>query len=481
MLLDKYEFRNSYAELGEGFGTYVKPDGFKSPIMVALNREFASKIGFDLSDERALLKLFSGNDIPEGVKPFSSVYSGHQFGGYTPQLGDGRAIMLGELGKDDNYRLEIQLKGAGLTPYSRMGDGRAVLRSVIREYLGSEAMYHLGIPTTRALSIVGSDHPVYRETIETGAMMARVAKSHIRFGHFEFFYHTKQYDKHKKLIEYIINRCFPHLLECENIYSAFLQEVVERTAKLIAMWQGVGFTHGVMNTDNMSIIGDTIDYGPYGFMDDYQSMYIPNHSDHQGRYAYASQPEIAMWNLKCLAYTFRDLIPEKEVLTILAQYSKIFNSTYCEIFSAKLGLLEYNDDVVDFIFYTLATLENYKSDYTRFFRTLSRFKGDHKLLGEFIPNRDNRIDWCKKYSKLLNMYGIDNNSREEVMKSKNPKYVLRNYMLQNAIELAEKGDYSEIEKLHKLIKKPFDEQPEFEQYAQCSPDWGKKLVISCSS
>ncbi len=476
-------FINGYSELGEEFGAFVNPEGFERPKMVAVNKELLKEIGIDagsVSDDD-LAEFLAGNKIAPTSKPFASVYSGHQFGGYSPRLGDGRALLLGEVVTGNDSVVDLQLKGAGLTPYSRMGDGRAVLRSVIREYLGSEAMFHLGIPTTRALSIVGSDHAVYRETTETGAIMGRVSKSHTRFGHFEYFHHNGRHDELQTLLDYTIERNFPEIKDEESKYDLFFYTVVKRTADLIAKWQCVGYTHGVMNTDNMSIVGDTIDYGPYGFMDNYESMYIPNHSDSFGRYAYAKQPQIGMWNLQCLGTALSSVITEESIQSILGEYPTFFNGSYIEGMAAKFGLLNITDEIVDFIFSTLKTLERNRADFTNFFRALSRFDGNGDCLAGFLKDEKARCEWVELYDGFLKLEDLATEERHEKMKSVNPKYILRNYMLQNAIEKAETGDFSEVERLHELFRKPFDEELEFEEYAVDSPDWGKKLVISCSS
>ena len=368
--LEKLHFDNSYARLGEEFSVRLEADAFENPHLVSFSASCAEALGLNLDSctPENLCKYFSGQQELDGSELISTVYAGHQFGGYTARLGDGRAILLGEIINDKNERWDLQLKGAGSTPFSRMGDGRAVLRSVIREYLGGEAMYHLGIGTTRALCIIGSDLDVQREQVEKGATMLRAGQSHIRFGHFEYFFNSKRFDQVKILLDYTLKRNFPELVDEEDCYAKFYQEVCERTGKMIAQWQSVGFTHGVMNTDNMCITGDTIDYGPYGFMDDYQAAYTPNHSDHQGRYSYDNQMPIAHWNLRALAYSLQDYVNQDAAEAGLKSYEKSFHAHYQSIMAQKLGLTEAQPEFVEA---TLNLLEKHQVDFTLFFRHLA--------------------------------------------------------------------------------------------------------------
>ena len=315
-VLDELVFDNSYARLPDAFYAKLNPTPFNSPpYLVHANPAAAALIDLDSEEVKRpeFAGLFGGSMLAPGMDPLAMLYSGHQFGVYVPKLGDGRAILLGEVKNDRGERWDLHLKGAGMTPFSRDGDGRAVLRSTIREYLCCEAMHGLGIPTTRALCIVGSEEKVYREQIETGAMLVRMARSHVRFGTFEIFYYRKQHELLRVLADYVIEQHFPHLREATDTYARLFAEVVEQTAKLIARWQAVGWSHGVMNTDNMSILGLTLDYGPFGFMDDYDAGFICNHSDHNGRYAFNQQPYIGLWNLSCLAQALLPLA-EKEAL-----------------------------------------------------------------------------------------------------------------------------------------------------------------------
>ena len=325
-----FNFENSYARLPEVFFRRVAPQPLRGAFLLSVNADALALL--DLPAEAAsapeFLEFFSGAKLLSGAEPIAAAYAGHQFGVYVPQLGDGRAILLGEAIDKRGGRWDLQLKGAGLTPFSRMGDGRAVLRSCIREYLCSEAMHGLGIPTTRALCLIGSDEPVRRETIEKGAALVRMSPSHVRFGSFEYFYYRNQPEQVRQLADYTLALHFPDLLETPQPYAAFFQEVVTRTARLMAQWQAVGFAHGVMNTDNMSILGLTLDYGPFGFLDEYDAGYICNHSDHTGRYAFGAQPQIGFWNLACLAQALSPVLPESAAIDGLNSYQATLSQHY---------------------------------------------------------------------------------------------------------------------------------------------------------
>ena len=435
------------------------------------------------------IEIFTGNRLVNGSDPIAMIYSGHQFGQYVPQLGDGRALMLGEIEGKDGNTWEIQLKGAGLTPFSRMGDGRAVLRSTIREYLCSEAMAGLGIPTTRALCITGSNDEVYREKIESAAVLTRVAPSHVRFGNFEIFFYRQQYADLKILADYVIDQFYPDSREAENPYLDLLQQVIDRTARLVAQWQLVGFTHGVMNSDNMSILGLSIDYGPYGFLDTYTSGFVCNHTDHQGRYAYDQQPRIGLFNLSCLAQAMLPLIDEQDgnaaaekAKDKLSEYQNLYTRYYETGMRNKLGLREEKDDDSE-LFATLFNAMEGRVDFTNFFRRLCEFdetEENHHLRDSFVERI--RFDqWADDYVERLKSEGLQRSLRQVGMLSVNPKYILRNYMVQTAITKAENKDYNEVDNILKLLTNPFDEQPEMESYADDPPDWAKTLELSCSS
>ena len=480
--LNNLNFDNSYSALGEDFSVRLDPDGFENPTLVSWNDDAAKLLNLDQQPtDDDINAFFGGQKNLPGSEPISMVYAGHQFGGFSHQLGDGRGILLGEVINEKQERWDLHLKGAGLTPFSRMGDGRAVLRSVIREYLGGEAMHHLGIASSRALSIVTSDLPVRREEIESGTMMLRLSRSHIRFGHFEYFFHAGKSNQLQRLFDYTLTRHFPDIADQENKGVLFFEKVSAATAKMIAEWQAVGFTHGVMNTDNLSIIGDTFDYGPYGFMDDYNPAYIPNHSDTTGRYSYEQQPSIGHWNLRCLALSLQDFVSEDEASAVLENYRVHYRSHYISQMLAKFGLEKETADTVKIMLAFLDLLEESKADYSLSFRTLSSYSIGNNSLDSLIPCDKKFRSWADSYDALLSEEDLSEQQRHKKMKQVNPCYVLRNYLLQQAIEKAENNDYSEIDTLLKLIRQPYVEQKGMEAYQQPPPNWGKHLIISCSS
>lgn len=487
--LENLLLENAYAKLPEAFHRRVPPTPFIEPsYLVSFNEDAARLIDLDPmeSGRPEFVDYFSGRRLLPGSDPIAMLYSGHQFGVNVSQLGDGRAILLGEASNGHGEKWDLHVKGAGLTPFSRDGDGRAVLRSTIREYLCSEAMHGLGIPTTRALCIIGSDEKVWRESIETCAMLVRMAPTHIRFGSFEVFYYRRQIDHLRRLADYVIEQHFPQVAGTPDSYVQFFADVVSRTARLIAQWQAVGFAHGVMNTDNMSILGLTLDYGPFGFMDDYDPGFVCNHSDHHGRYAFDQQPYIGLWNLSCLAQALLPLASEESLKAALHTYESTLNAHYAELMCRKLGLQESADKDGGLVTDLLALLQTSRVDYTIFFRALSDFqtesRAENTALRDYFVDRPAFDAWARRYKERLKMERSQDTKRGERMNRINPKYVLRNYLAQQAIELAtEKKDYSEIERLHALLRDPFSEQPGMEAYAAPPPNWGKHLSVSCSS
>lgn len=485
--LQHLPFDNTYARLGAPFARRVEPTPLLRPRAVAWNPDAAELLGIDPGEAEGgfWVEAFSGNAPLPGAEPVAMLYAGHQFGSWVPQLGDGRAILLGEVIGPEG-RWDLHLKGGGITPFSRGFDGRAVLRSTIREYLGGEAMHGLGIPTTRSLCIVGSDEPVRRERVETAATLVRLASSHVRFGSFEVFAARGQVDHLRTLAEYVIDQHFPHLAGEPGRFARFLAEVAERTARLVARWQTVGWAHGVLNTDNLSALGLTIDYGPYGFMDAFDPGFIPNHSDHGGRYAYDQQPGIGLWNVSALAQALLPLMERDEAVAALDAYEPALVDEYGARLRAKLGLREPREEdgpLVDDLFTLLAASE---VDFTRFWRLLGRFSEDDERANELI--RDLFLDWegwrawAERYAARLRAEGSVAAERRAAMDAVNPKYVLRNYLAERAIRKAEdEKDFSEIERLRVLLRDPFAEHPEMESYAEPPPDWGRKLVVSCSS
>ncbi|HRM62396.1 MAG TPA: YdiU family protein [Acidovorax temperans] len=480
-------WQKGFAALGSDFYTELRPTPLPSPHWVGTSHSVAQLLGLPEGwhQSEEALQALTGNQVLAGSTPLASVYSGHQFGVWAGQLGDGRAILLGELAGGH----EIQLKGAGRTPYSRMGDGRAVLRSSIREFLCSEAMHGLGIPTSRALCITGSPGLVRREELETAAVVTRVAPSFVRFGHFEHFAANDQEEQLRTLADYVIGRYYPECRSPEatspwggNPYAALLHSVSERTAQLMAQWQAVGFCHGVMNTDNMSILGLTLDYGPFQFLDAFVPGHICNHSDHHGRYAYNRQPNIAYWNLFCLAQALLPLIEDQDTaLAALESYKTVFPDAFMAQMHKKLGLTQAQDSSEALVEPLLQLLAQNAVDYTIFWRRLSHAVAE----GQFEPVRDLFADraafdaWLLSYSELLALE--DKALAADLMLNSNPKFVLRNHLGEQAIRAAKGGDFSELATLQRLLERPFDEHPGHEAYADFPPDWASSISISCSS
>ncbi|KAL2323827.1 hypothetical protein Fmac_022885 [Flemingia macrophylla] len=500
-----------------------------NPQLVAWSQPAADLLDLDHKEfERPDFPLFfSGASPLVGALPYAQCYGGHQFGTWAGQLGDGRAITLGEILNSKSERWELQLKGAGKTPYSRFADGLAVLRSSVREFLCSEAMHHLGIPTTRALCLVSTGKLVTRDMFydgnpkeESGAIVCRVAQSFLRFGSYQI--HAARGDEDLGLVrvlaDYTIKHHFPHIENMSkseslsfctgnedhsvvdltsNKYAAWVVEIAERTASLIAKWQGVGFTHGVLNTDNMSILGLTIDYGPFGFLDAFDPKFTPNTTDLPGRrYCFANQPDIGLWNVAQFTTTLQaaDLINEKEANYAMERYGTRFMDDYQVIMTKKLGLPKYNKQLINKLLTNMAVD---KVDYTNFFRTLSNVKADTSIPDEelLVPLKSVLLDigkerkeawtsWLKTYVHELSTSGISDEERKTSMDLVNPKYILRNYLCQTAIDAAEIGDFEEVQRLLKLVEHPFDEQPGMEKYARLPPAWAYRpgvCMLSCSS
>lgn len=486
--LENLQFDNTYARLPEDFYKRVMPTPLPSPCLVSFNQAAAALIDLDPDEAKRpeFAGCFGGSFLLPGADPVAMLYYGHQFGVYAGQLGDGRAILLGEVRNQAGEKWDLHLKGAGQTPFSRDGDGRAVLRSTIREYLCGEAMHGLGIPTTRSLCIVAGDEPVLRETAETGAMLLRMAPTHVRFGSFEAFYYRRQYDHVTLLADYVIAQFFPHLAGVEDKYQRLFVAVAVRTAHLIAQWQAVGFAHGVMNSDNMSILGLTLDYGPFGFLDEYNPGFICNHSDHQGRYAFHHQPDIGYFNLRCLAQALSPLLTQGQAQAALDQYEAAFAARYEALMREKLGLREARPEDQALVGELLNLLHANRADYTNFFRALSDFRQapeeKNDSLRDFFLDRGAFDGWAGKYKGRLRAEDSQDAERAVRMDRVNPKYVLRNYLAQTAIERATRHrDYSEITRLLELLGNPFSEVPGMEEYAAPPPDWGKQIIVSCSS
>ena len=471
--LESFKFSNPFANLPDDFFHKQNWTPFDNPKLIHFNRELAELLGFpkDLNAEY-LVPYINGNKAFKHSAPLSMAYAGHQFGSWVPQLGDGRGILLGQTHTKDGL-MDLHIKGAGKTPYSRFGDGRAVLRSTIREYLCGEAMHHLGIPSSRSLIMIGSDEPVFRETTEFGAMMVRVAKTHIRFGHFEYLKHNKKSEFIPILLNHVIENYFPELKESKDGYTDLFEKIVSSTASLIAKWQAFGFAHGVMNTDNMSILGETFDFGPFGFLDEYNPGFICNHSDHSGRYAFNNQPSIGLWNCHALAAALKDHIEIERTKEIINSYEQIFYDELTRLYRRKLGLFKEEKDDLKLIEELLTWMKDLKKDYTNTFRNLVDYN-------QSFEDQKGML-WLKKYQERLDLEEVNEKERIALMNSSNPKYILRNYLAQEAIQAAELGDFSSLNLLVEVLKDPYVEKNEFSEFSKAPPEWGKKLEISCSS
>ena len=484
--LDELTFDNRFARLGDAFSTHVLPEPLDEPRLVVASPAAMALLDLDpaVAETPVFAELFGGHKLWAEAEPRAMVYSGHQFGSYNPQLGDGRGLLLGEVYNRAGEHWDLHLKGAGQTPYSRMGDGRAVLRSSIREFLASEALHALNIPSSRALCVIGSSTPVWREKQERGAMVLRLARSHVRFGHFEYFYYTQKPEQQAALAEHVLKLHFPECQEQPEPYLAMFREVVERNAALIAKWQAYGFCHGVMNTDNMSILGITFDFGPFAFLDDFDANFICNHSDDQGRYSFSNQVPIGQWNLSALAQALTPLIEVEALRETLGLFLPLYQAHYLDLMRRRLGLTRAEDSDAKLIEHLLQLMQSGGIDYSLFFRRL----GDEPAEQAVARLRDDFIDrpgfdaWAAHYTARVARDGEPRQDlRRNRMHAVNPLYILRNYLAQHAIDAAENGDYSVVRQLHQVLSQPFDEQPGMAAYAQRPPEWGKHLEISCSS
>ena len=482
---------NRFRALGEAFFTALPAEPLPDPHWVATSPDCAALLGLPADwatrPDLNALDVLSGKRLWPGMAPLASVYSGHQFGVWAGQLGDGRALWLGEMDTPAGP-LELQLKGAGRTPYSRMGDGRAVLRSSIREFLCSEAMHGLSIPTTRALCITGSPMPVLRETLETAAVVTRVAPSFIRFGHFEHFAQRAEPDALKRLADFVIEHHYPECRDTPQPYVTLLSEVARRTAELMAQWQAVGFCHGVMNTDNMSILGLTIDYGPFGFLDGHDPAHICNHTDRQGRYAYASQPNVGFWNLHALAQGLMPLIGNDNTdaaLAALEAYKQIYADAMRLCLRSKCGFTTVHKEDAELIDSLLKQMAHEQTDHTILFRRLSRFSSaagaDNSAVMGLFDDPQFRERWATAYAERLRAEHSDDAQRAAAMNRVNPSVVLRNHLAEAAIRQAQAGDFSEVQRLLKVLQHPFDEAHDGSADAGFPPDWAQDIEVSCSS
>ena len=457
----------------------VKATPLQNPDLLHTNIEVLKRLEIDPRElkKNSFINFVNGDLDFEGLLFCSSYYSGHQFGHYVPHLGDGRAIMLGEVRSKEGIYYELQLKGAGATPFSRMGDGKAVVRSSIREYLASAHLKALNIPTTEALAIICGDDDVYREEIEKSAIVLRTSESFLRFGHFQYYAHNAQNKELEALLNFTIDNYFTEISEHPNRYVLFYQTVVKKTAKLFASWQSIGFCHGVLNTDNMSILGLTIDYGPYGFIDHFDLDHICNHSDHEGRYSLGNQPPIGMWNLEQLGKALEGFINKDDLTRTLETYPKIFHFEYRKKLKNKLGLNQINSSDDELIKKMLNMLVVTKIDYTHFFRELSHYQTTKKL--SFDQSIELRL-FLLDYDARILLEETSAFNRQENMLKTNPKFILRNYLAQMAIENFKK-DPKIMANLFEVLTHPFDEWPEFEEWSESTPSKYKNFSVSCSS
>ena len=482
-------------QVKEASYTRVEPTPVDAPRLLAWSDDLGDYLGIARPESA---DVFAGNRVLPGMQPYAARYGGHQFGHWAGQLGDGRAITLGEIIASDGRRQELQLKGAGKTPYSRTADGRAVLRSSLREFLCSEAMHWLGVPTTRALSLAATGESVIRDMFydgnpepEPGAVVCRVAPSFVRFGNFQIHAAHEELDALKRLADYVIREHYSG-----STYEEFFHEVCRRTALLMVDWMRLGFVHGVMNTDNMSILGVTIDYGPYGWLEGYDPLWTPNTTDAQGRrYAYGQQPHIAQWNLARLAEALLPIVPKERLEAGLALYAETFNSGWQRAFMDKIGLTAWSEGDVELLRAMFDALAEAETDFTLFFRGLAAVAPERPSLEPlrraFYTDAPRPFleSWLHQYALRLNQErgekSTDEEARVQRMNSANPKYVPRNYLAQLAIDALEKGDASVLERLMKVLARPYDEQPEHDALAERRPEWARHRAgcsaLSCSS
>lgn len=481
--LQDLNIHHRYAHLGDAFSSKVFANFPRDARLVCASDAVSELFGLppQCAHTPEFIQVFTQCSAPFS-KAVAQVYGGHQFGHWVHQLGDGRASLLGEVQTANGEFWDIQLKGSGITPYSRGGDGRAVLRSSIREFLASEAMHALGIPTTRAWALFASNQTVQREGFEPMAMVVRAAQSHIRFGTFEYFYHNNKPDELNTLIQYTLDTCYPPCKTASHPIYAMACEVVKRTARMIAKWQAVGFCHGVMNTDNMSILGLTLDYGPYGFMDAFDAKHICNTSDTTGRYAFDEQATVGHWNCMAWLSTLLNHISEAQAQDALALYTSEFERHYRELLMAKLGLTDGDDAKADDALITQWFGALTGQDYTCSFRALCDVSKDASApLPELLTRHAPMQEWLNGYQARLQQETMPDAERQANMRAVNPAYVLRNYLAQVAIAKSEAGDDSEIHRLLTALSSPFEYNPEFEAYAQPAPKWAEHIRVSCSA
>ncbi|MCK8780439.1 YdiU family protein [Rhizobium sp. NTR19] len=468
-----FRFDNSYTRLPEHFYASVYPEPVEGPTLLKFNTALADELGIeaDESDPVRLAAILAGNVVPAGASPIAMAYAGHQFGNFVPQLGDGRAILLGEVVDKAGRRRDIQLKGAGPTPFSRRGDGRAALGPVLREYIVSEAMHALGVPATRALAAVATGEQVYRENVEQGAVFVRVAASHVRVGTFQFFAARGDTDGVRTLADYVIERHYPELKDSDDRYLALLRAVAFAQADLIAKWMGIGFIHGVMNTDNMTVSGETIDFGPCAFLDEYDAMKVFSSIDQMGRYAYRNQPGIGQWNIARLAECLLPLLDENEekavegANAVLKAFSERFQAAWLAVFRRKIGLGREAEGDGELVQALLGAMHEGEADFTLAFRRLAdAAEGKDEVFVSTFKDPAKATDWLGRWRERLGAEDLGDAARAAAMRSVNPAIIPRNHRIQEAIAAANYGDLSFFERLLQALEKPFEERPEFADY-----------------
>lgn len=491
-------FTNRYAEQLPDLVTKIRPQALSGSTLMHYNQALADEIELpkSLAKEKALLNSIFSPAGELAKQAVAQKYGGHQFGQWNPMLGDGRGLLLAEYQNDAGKRWDLHLKGAGKTPYSRSGDGRAVLRSTMREFLASEHLHALGIPSSRALCLLASEEQIVRETLEPAAMMIRVAPSHIRFGHFEYYYHADEREKLDALFAFCFEHHYPHLADKANPHFELLREITTDTAKMIAKWQAYGFCHGVMNTDNMSIHGITFDYGPYAFLDNFQSDFICNHTDRGGRYAFDQQPGVALWNLNALAHCFKHHLNSDEITKALSHYEPTLLQHYYCLMAQRLGLLsqdpcsngedastQCNTDIKPLIHNWLSQLDSERRDYHLSHRLLLTFEaesGNRSLLAHFI-DQNKAKKWLNEYDKALNYSGLSQIQWQANLAKANPIFALRNHHAQACIEDAENGNFATFRRYLAVLSAPFNENKTELDFTQSPPESQNGIALSCSS
>lgn len=483
-----FNFQNSYARLDKRLFTSLNPVSVKDPSVILWNESLAKELGLTFSEgsENELAEIFSGNRLPENSQPLAQAYAGHQFGHFT-MLGDGRAILLGEQITPDNKRYDIQFKGSGQTPYSRGGDGRATLYSMLREYLISEAVHHLGVPTTRSLAVVSTGEDVFRESVHPGAILARVASSHIRVGTFEYVAHM-QPELISDFTRYTIDRHFPEIAEAENPSIALFDKVMQLQMDLIINWMRIGFIHGVMNTDNMSIPGETIDYGPCAFINDYHPLKVFSSIDHYGRYAFGNQPTIAQWNLACFASALLSQFDEnEETATEMAKeklegFEKQFSNKFVSMMCRKLGIEKPESVDTRLVEELLDLMQKNKADYTNTFLALENKDIPCFYNGLNIYEEENFSGWLNKWENRVTQNGFTMEKAKEIMQKNNPAFIPRNHFVEEALEAASaKNDFSHFHKLYKTLSAPYNRPGEVSSWQLPPPDGDAGYETFCGT